>query len=314
MADSDIRTQGDALNGARRDDQESAASERALLFAFDEVRPDHFRTTPFPSNLLRLYGGQVVAQALAAVQRTAPAGRAVHSCHAYFVRPGDIHRPIDIIVTRDRDGRSFSARRVAVEQDGKLILSLSASLHDGEEGPHQHVAMPDVPPPDDLPSLADRIASFGDALPRRHWPFWRREALFEWRPVQPFRLGAVPVESSHRQFWVKLKAPLGDDLAEHQRFLAYASDLHILHAGLAPLGVNWADDHLQTASLDHAIWFHDPAFRVDEWLLYAVESPFSGNARSVGHGKMFTADGRLIATVAQEGLIRLLPTPRLDMI
>lgn len=314
MADRDNVRRIGGLNEQLADDRENPATEQRMLFALEQLGDDHFRAQPFPSNLLRLYGGQVVAQALAAIQRTAPPSRPVHSCHAYFVRPGGTHRPIDFYVTRDRDGRSFSARRVAVEQDGKLILSMSASLQDREEGPHQQHPMPDVPSPESLTSMADLVAAVGDALPRRHWPFWRREALFDWRPVEPFRIKSCPAETSHRHFWVKLKTSLGDDPAEHQRFLAYASDLHILHAGLAPLGVGWADDHLQTASLDHAIWFHDDRFRVDEWLLYAIESPNSGHARTLGRGMIFTADGRLVATVAQEGLIRLLPTPRLDMI
>ena len=131
--------------------------------------------------------------------------------------------------------------------------------------------------------------------------------------MERFRIFDTPPESSRRHFWLRMKTPLGDDQAEHQRFLAFASDLHILHSGLAPLGIGWADDHLQTASLDHAIWFHD-RFRVDEWLLYALDSPFSGGARTLGRGTVYTRDGRLVATVSQEGLIRLLDTPRTNML
>ena len=290
-------------------EKESPAAERAALFAFMEIGRDHFRTTSFPSGLLRLYGGQVVSQALAAVQRTVSSDRLAHSCHAYFANPGDIHLPLDFRVTRDRDGRSFSTRRVTVEQQGKLILTLSASFHDTEDGPRQQLPMPDVAPPEGLRSMAELIAEVGDALPRRHWPFWRREALFDWRPVEPFRILTSPVESSRKHYWVRLNGRLSDDPAEHQRFLAYASDLHILHAGLAPLGIAWADDYLQTASLDHAIWFHD-RFRVDEWLLYALDSPASVGSRSLGRGTLFTTDGRLVATTSQEGLIRILSAPR----
>ena len=285
------------------------AIERRALFAFETKGVDRFRALPFPSGLLRLYGGHAVAQALAAVQRTAPPGRPVASCHAYFVRPGDTDAPIDFTVSRDRDGRSFSARRVAVEQGGKLILSMSALLHEAEDGPRQQFPMPEIPPPEKLRPMSDWIAEIGDALPRRHWPFWRRDSLFDWRPVEPFRILESPVESSRKHFWVRLKAPLGDDPAEHQRFFAYASDLHILHAGLAPIGIGFADDHLQTASLDHSIWFHD-RFRVDEWLLYALDSPATMGARALGRGNVFTADGRLVASVAQEGLVRMLATPR----
>ena len=285
------------------------ATERRMMFAFETVGADRFRLPPVPSRLLRLYGGQVIAQALAAVQRTAPPGRPVHSCHAYFVSAGDSARPIDFIVSRDRDGRSFSARRVAVEQDGRLILSMAASLHAIEAGAQHQFAMPEVAPPESLRPMEDAIAAFGDTLPRRHWPFWRREQMIDWRPVEPFRIMNGPPEPSPRHFWLRLKAPLGDDPAEHQRFLAYASDLHILHAGLAPLGIGWADPYLQTASLDHAIWFHD-RFRVDEWLLYALDSPAAGHARALGRGNVFARDGRLVATVTQQGLIRVRTEPQ----
>ncbi|MGV3768681.1 MAG: acyl-CoA thioesterase [Sphingobium phenoxybenzoativorans] len=289
------------------------AVEREMLFAFEEVGTDHFRAAPIPSRLLRLYGGQVVGQAVAAIQKTALPDRAINSCHAYFVRPGSIDRPIDFIVSRDRDGRSFSARRVVVEQDGQVIFTMSAFLHTQEEGARHQFPMPDVPGPDGLRPMSDYIAEIGDALPRKHWPFWRREHLFEWRPVQRFRVFNEAPESSVRHVWFRFKGKLGDDPAEHQRFFAYVSDLHILHAGLVPLGVGWADDHLQTASLDHAIWFHD-SFRVDEWLLYALDSPAAAGARTLGRGAVYTADGRLVASVAQEGLIRILATPRGDIL
>lgn len=290
---------------------DDSATERRMQFAYATVGEDRFRTAPIPSTLLRLYGGQVVAQALGAAQLTVPATRLAHSCHAYFVRAGDTHKPLDFTVSRDSDGRSFSARRVLVEQGGKLILSLSASFQEPENGPRHQFPMPDVPPPDELRPMADYVTEIGDALPSRHWPFWRRNHLFEWRPVEPFRIFNAPPESSRRHFWVKLMAPCGDDPAEHQRYLAYASDLHILHAGLAPLGIGWADDRLQTASIDHAIWFHDH-FRVDDWLLYALDSPASMGARALGRGIFFTRDGRLVATASQEGLIRLLDKPRIN--
>ena len=287
------------------------ATERRMMFAFETVGDDHFRLAPVPSGLLRLYGGQVVAQALAAIQRTAPAERPVHSCHAYFVSAGDSSRPTDFFVSRDRDGRSFSARRVSVEQDGKLILSMAASLHAIEDGQRHQLAMPEVAAPETLLPMEAYIAEYGDTLPRRHWPFWRREQMIDWRPVEPFRIMNGTPLPPQRHFWLRLKATLGDDPAEHQRFLAYASDLHILHAGLLPLGIGWADSYLETASLDHAIWFHD-RFRVDDWLLYALDSPAAGAARALGQGNLFTRDGRLVATVAQQGLIRIRADARDD--
>lgn len=289
------------------------AIERRMLFAYETVGEDRFRTAPIPSGLLRLYGGQVVAQALGATQRTVSPERLVHSCHAYFVRPGELGKPLDFIVSRDSDGRSFSSRRVLVEQQGRLILSLSASFQEMEEGPRHQFEMPDVPPPEGLRSMQDYVAEAGDALPRRHWPFWRRQHLFDWRPAEPFRIFNGPPESSRRHFWMRLKTPIGDDPAEHQRYLAYVSDLHILHAGLMPLGIGWADDYLQTASLDHAIWFHD-RFRVDDWLLYALDSPAAAGSRALGQGTIYTRDGRLVGTASQEGLIRVLDKPRTNMI
>lgn len=289
------------------------AVERDMLFTFDEVGPDHYRAQPIPSHLLRLYGGQVIAQAVAAIQRTALPDRTIHSCHAYFVRPGRIDRPIDFIVSRDRDGQSFSARRVVVEQDGQIILTMSASLHIHEDGLRHQLPMPDVPGPEGLRPMSGYIAEVGDALPVRHWPFWRREHLFDWRPVEPFRIFNEDPESSVRHVWFRFNGSLGDDLTEHQRFFSFVSDLHILHAGLIPLGVGWADDHLQTASLDHAIWFHDQ-FRVDEWLLYTLDSPAAAGARTLGRGVVHTANGRLVASVAQEGLIRILDVPRGDIL
>lgn len=285
------------------------AVEREMLFAFDTVGPDHFRTAPIPSRLLRLYGGQVVAQAVAAIQKTALPDRSIHSCHAYFLQPGSIDRPIDFIVSRDRDGRSFSSRRVVVQQDGNIILTMGASMQVREDSRHHQFQMPDVPGPEGLRPMTDYVAEIGDALPRRHWPFWRRQHLFEWRPVERFRIFDEEPGPSIRHIWFRFRGTLGDDPAEHQRFFAYASDLHILHAGLVPLGIGWADDHLQTSSLDHCIWFHDD-FRVDEWLLYALDSPAAAGARALGRGLVYAADGRLIASVMQEGLIRVLDKPR----
>ncbi len=287
-------------------DKDSAerAIERKMLFAFEEKGKDHFRTQPIPTTMLRLYGGQVVSQALAAAHRTVAEGKLANSCHAYFVRAGAIDRPLDFLVERDSDGRSFSARRVSVLQDGQLILSLSALFHAHEEAKRHQRPMPDVAPPDGLASMDELIADVGDALPKRHHPFWRRDHIFDWRPVGPFRIMDGQVESPRRNFWLRLKDPAEPSERLHQWFFAYASDLHLLHAGLAPFGLGFADDHLQTASLDHAIWFHEP-FRTDEWLLYSIDSPAAAQSLALGTGDLFTADGRLVASTAQQGLIRL---------
>ena len=278
----------------------------ARLFAFVRAGPDRFVAPPAGGPLARLYGGQVIAQAIAAVQLTAPADRHVNSCHAYFVRPGDPHRSIDFAVERDSDGRSFSARRVAATQEGRLILSLSASFHVREDGPAHHMAMPAVPPPEALPSQDRQLAEIADRLPPRHRAFWLGDIGIDCRMVEPFDTFDPPPRPPHRHVWLRLRYRIGDDVAEHQRLFAYASDLYLMHTGLLPLGIGWADPRLQDASLDHAIWFHD-RFRIDEWLLYALDSPVAGHARTLGRGLVFTRDGRLVASVAQEGLIRMPP-------
>ena len=295
------------------DERDNPAIERRMLFALDGAGEDHFTAQPIPSRLLRLYGGQVFAQALAAAQRTVADNRPAHSCHGYFLSPGATDMPLSFTVMRDRDGRSFSARRVLVEQNGRLILSLSASFQDEEDSARHQQVLPDVAPPETLEPMEDYIAEFGDALPTRHLPFWGRSHLVDWRPVEPFRIASGRTTSARRHFWMKLKTALPADAgnAVHQRYLAYASDLHILHSGLAPLGIGWADPHLQTSTLDHSIWFHD-RFHVDDWLLYVLDSPAATGARALGLGNIFTREGRLVATVAQQGLVRMLDAPRTD--
>lgn len=281
-----------------------AALER--LFVFETPAPDRFVARPGGGKPARLYGGHVIAQALAAAQLTAPAGRHVNSCHAYFVRPGDPHLPIDFAVERDSDGRSFSARRVTAAQVGRLILSLSASLHVPEDGPAHRAPMPDVPPPEALVPQDERLSGIADRLPPRHQAFWLSDIGIDFRMVEPFETFDPPLRAARRHVWLRLRHRIGDDVAEHQRLFAYASDLYLMHTGLLPLGIGWADPRLQDASLDHAIWFHD-RFRIDDWLLYALDSPAAGHARTLARGLVFTRAGRLVASVAQEGLIRMPP-------
>jgi len=274
------------------------------LFAFEDVALDRFRVAASYGPLARLFGGQVLAQALAAAQRTVADDRPANSCHAYFVRPGDPAKAIDFAVHRDSDGRSFSARRVAVTQGETLILNLSASFHQPEAGPEQQFAMPDVPPPESLPAQDDVIAAAIPDMPPHRYAFWNRDIGIDFRAVEPFVTVAPPKVPPKRHFWLRLKQSIGGTQAEHQRMLAYVSDLYLMHTGLLPLGIGWADHHLQDASLDHALWFHQP-FRVDDWLLYAMDSPFTGGARTLGRGTIFSRDGRLVASAAQEGLIRM---------
>ena len=191
-------------------------------------------------------------------------------------------------------------------QDGALILSLSASMHEEEAGSVQQCAMPDVPPPESLPPFEAVLAPAMAKMPSYRQAFWDRDLGIDFRAVEPFVTIDPPAAPAHRHFWARLSEPLGDDPAAHHRMLAYLSDLFILHTGLGPLAMSWASPRLQDASLDHAIWFHQ-RFRADDWLLCVMDSPFAGGARTLGRTTIFARDGRLVASVAQEGLIRILP-------
>nr|WP_047169586.1 acyl-CoA thioesterase II [Sphingomonas sp. Y57] len=276
----------------------------APLFYFEERDGSVLRAGPTGGPLFRLFGGQVLAQALAAAQHSVAAGRLAHSCHAYFVRAGRVDQPIDFTVHRDTDGRSFSARRVEARQGNDLILTLSASFHDAEEGPVQQAEMPVVPDPLDLPPQDEVIAAALPDMPPHRIVFWDRDIGIDFRAVEPFHTVDPSRAPPRRSFWFRSRDRLGDDPREHQRILAFASDLYILHTGLLPLGISWSDHGLNDASLDHALWFHQP-FRADEWLLYTMDSPYVGGARTLARGMIFARDGRLVASVAQEGLIRL---------
>lgn len=283
--------------------------EREALFDFEQTGPDAFRTKPLPSGLLRLYGGMIVAQALAAMRATVPEDKDAHALHLFYQRAGLIDRPLDFAVERDTDGRSFAQRRVAVTQDGVPVAHAMASFQVAEDGAVHQEAMPAVAGPEGLEPLPEILARALDDVPARHRPFWCRRQQFEWRPVEHFPIRNATPRPAQRHFWMRANATVDAPLQVHQRLLAYASDTHIMQTGLRPLGISWTDDHLQTSSLDHAIWFHNP-FRVDEWLLYALDSPVASGARVMGTGKVFRQDGTLVATVAQQGLARMLDEPR----
>ncbi|RVQ68681.1 acyl-CoA thioesterase II [Croceicoccus ponticola] len=285
------------------------AQERALAFDFVQTAPDRFASHVIPSGLLRLYGGMVAAQALATAQATVPEDKAVHSLHAYFLKPGLTDRPLDFSVRRLTDGRSFAARQISVTQDDKPIVEMMASFQTDEAGRTHAFAMPDVPPPDDLPILEDLFAAHRDTLPDRHRPYWLRRQQLEWRPCEPFLFGQSEVLPPRRNFWFRMKQPLQATEAEHRRWLVYASDFHIFQTGLLPLGLGWDSNYLQTSSLDHAIWFHG-AVDMNEWMLYALETPAASGARTLSRGSMYRADGTLIATVTQQGLLRELAQER----
>jgi acyl-CoA thioesterase II len=250
----------------------------------------------------RVFGGLVIGQALVAAARTVEA-RVAHSLHGYFMLPGDPSVPIVYQVDRIRDGKSFATRRVVAIQHGKAIFSMSCSFQTPEEGLDHQIPMPEVPPPEELPSEAELRTLFLDSAPEPVRRYWERERPIEIRPVDlrhyMSREGLDPSQS----VWIRASGPLPDDPDIHRCVLAYASDMTLLDTSLFYHGRSIFDRDLQVASLDHALWFHRP-FRADEWLLYAEDSPSASGARGFNRGSLFSRDGRLIASVAQEGLIR----------
>ena len=257
----------------------------------------------------RVYGGQVLGQALVAAVRTVPPERIAHSLHAYFLLGGDPTRPIVYNVDRVRDGRSFTTRRVTAIQHGRPMFVMSVSFHIAEPGLDHQNAMPKVPPPEDLPSEQQLKAKLLAHLPENMRSYWERERPIEMRPVDVSRYFARQKGAPEQMVWMRASGRLPDAFPLHQCVLAYASDFTLLDTALIAHGKLMFDRDMQLASLDHALWFHRP-FRADEWLLYAQDSPSSHGARGFCRGNVFTRDGQLIASVCQEGLMRELSKDR----
>ena len=265
-----------------------------------------------PGGAGRVFGGQVIAQGLQAAQATAPEGMAAHSLHAYFLRGGTEGLPTHYTIDRDLDGRSFANRRVVASQEGSPILTLTASFQRAERGlSHAAAPMPDIPGPETLPSDSERrrevVEQLGEALNDGQRAFIQRPRPIELRTCGELhwtsREPAPPVANS----WFKVRGRLPDDAALHRAVLAYASDYTLLGTAALPHGLSWMRGELVGASLDHAIWFHAPAleaWRADDWLLYATDSPWSGSGRGFNRGRIYTAAGQLIASTAQEGMMR----------
>jgi acyl-CoA thioesterase II len=250
----------------------------------------------------RVFGGQVIGQALVAAYRTVE-GRSAHSLHCYFLRPGDPALPIIYSVDRIRDGGSFSTRRVVAVQHGQAIFSMAASFHKQEEGLAHQMKMPDVPLPESLPSEAELKQLLIDRLPPQVRSYWERERPIEIRPVDLTRYLSPEKRTATQQVWIRATGDLGPDLPLNQCVLAYASDFTLLDTALIAHGRFIFDPTLMLASLDHSVWFHR-AFRVDDWLLYAQDSPSSGGGRAFCHGTLFARSGELVASTTQEGLLR----------
>jgi len=255
----------------------------------------------------RVFGGQVFAQALVAARRTVGEGREAHSVHGYFLREGDLTTPIVYFVDRPRDGKSFTSRRVTAIQHGEAIFHLSASFHVAEPGLDHQVAMPEVPPPETLTSELDLIRANADRIPETTRHLWTQDRPIDLRAVAPRHPFEQPTAGSaataQRQVWFRVVERIPDDVIVHQAVLAYASDYGFLPTALLPHGITMRDPSLLIASLDHTVWMHRP-FRADEWLLYVSDSPSAHGARGFVRGQIFTREGHLVASVAQEGLIR----------
>jgi acyl-CoA thioesterase II len=278
------------------------AGELLALLDLENLGDDRFRGHSPASAGNHLYGGQVVAQALVAATRTVPADRPAHSLHAYFVLAGDPRTPLDFAVERIRDGRSFTTRRCVVSQQGRTIFSLEASFQRREDGLTHAAAAPQTPDPETLEPIDALIERFHAFLPRPATPWLQRATSLDMRVVAPETLLAPT--SAAQLIWFRVQGPLPDDEAIHAALLAYLSDMTLLNTALVVHGRNIFDPRIQVASLDHALWLHArPA--VDQWLLYAQESPAASHARGLTFGKIYNHSGQLLASVAQEGLIRL---------
>jgi acyl-CoA thioesterase II len=253
-----------------------------------------------------VFGGQVVGQALVAATRTVE-GRAPHSLHAYFLLPGDMAAPIVYEVDRIRDGRSFTARRVQAIQHGQPILSMIASFHVDEPGVDHQAPMPQVPEPESLPSSAELrerwLAEAGGAVPERMREALLRPSAIDFRPVAPWNPLRPSVAPPRQETWFRAVDRIPDDPLLHTCIVTYASDYHLISTALRPHAMSWLGGGTIVASIDHAMWFHRKA-RVDEWLLYAMDSPSAQNARGLARGLVYDRKGRLVASVAQEGLMR----------
>src|SRR5687768_9431832 len=251
----------------------------------------------------RVFGGQVLAQALVAARRTVDEPREAHSMHGYFILPGDLTAPIVYFVDRLRDGGSFTTRRVTAIQHGRAIFNLSASFQIAESGAEHQTPMPDVPPPEKLQNELDLIRGMADRIPESVRHVLTQDRPIDFRPVAPIDPFHPEPRPPVRHVWLKAIDRLPDDPLIHQAVLAYASDYGLLGTALLPHALAPRSPSLQLATLDHAFWAHRP-FRADEWLLYAMDSPAAAGARGFTRGSVYTRDGVLVASVAQEGLMR----------
>ncbi len=275
-----------------------------VLLGLERIEDNIFRGASRDIGSPQVFGGQVLGQALSAAQHTVE-GRVAHSLHAYFLRRGDTSAPIVYEVDRARDGGSFSNRRVVAIQHGRPILNLAASFQNPEDGFEHQAAMPDVPGPDELESLHEQVEDLPDCVPMKLKRFMAEKRPFEFRPVRAIDFARRERLPPNAQIWIRASGSLPDDESLHQNLLAYVSDYELLSVTTLPHGLSFVRDSVMMASLDHALWFHRPV-RIDDWHLYSIDSPNAGGARGLARGQFFRQDGTLVASTAQEGLVRVI--------
>jgi acyl-CoA thioesterase II len=273
------------------------------LLSLETIEKNLFRGQSQDLGWGQVFGGQVLGQALSAAAKTVPDERNVHSFHGYFLLPGDVDRPIVYEVDRIRNGGSFTTRRVIAIQNGEAIFSMSASFQIDEEGFEHQDQMPDVPGPEGLLSETELARRIADQIPSPLRERFTSDSPIETRPIDPVNPFDPDVREPTGATWYRASGPMPDDPAVHRYLLAYASDFSFLSTSMHPHSVSWLTPGMQVASLDHAMWFHRP-FRMDEWVLHVVESPSASGGRGLARGRVFSRDGTLIASTAQEGLIR----------
>ena len=288
---------------------EPVVSELIELLSLERLEDNLFRGQSRDIGTKYVFGGQVLGQALSAAQATVDGSngeRRAHSLHAYFLRAGNIEAPIVYEVDRTRDGGSFSVRRVTAIQHGRVIFFCAASFQAEEGGAEHQLSMPEVPQPEDIAPAPAVPAEVMGTLPPKVQRWLSRRGPFEFRHVYPRDELNPPKRPPFQQVWFRLSEPVGDSPELHRALLAYASDFQLLGTATYPHGISYYQPNVQMASLDHALWFHRP-FRADDWLLYSIDSPSAQNSRGLARGQIFNRQGQLVASTAQEGLIRVVP-------
>jgi acyl-CoA thioesterase-2 len=287
---------------------QSVLEDLLQLLRLEQIDDNIYRGESRDIGSAQVFGGQVLGQALSAAHKTVD-GRIAHSLHAYFLRRGDMRAPIIYEVDRARDGGSFSVRRVVAIQHGRPIFNLAASFQKPEDGLEHQADMPDVPAPHGLQDITQVDAEMLGKIPEKMRRFLTDKRPFEFRPVRPFNFAVPEKLPPQKQVWIRAVDSLPDDPAVHQNLLAYVSDYELLGTSTLPHGLPFGRGTVQMASLDHALWFHRPV-RVDQWLLYSFDSPNASGARGYARGQFFTEQGVLVASAAQEGLVRVISEDR----